>query len=187
MQELIDDIILIGPVAVGKTVVARCLSDRLGKPLISMDEVRIGYYCELGYDADLAQSLYEKDGAASLWCYWKAFDPYSVEQILADYRGYIIDMGGGSSVHEHDDQLERVKRALAPYRNVILLLPYADKDASLAFLDKRTGWGGKERNINRTLLEHRSNYELATITVYTAERSPEKIADEIVELIQVSG
>ncbi len=184
MQELIDDIILIGPVAVGKTSVARCLAERLELPMITMDQVRVGYYTELGYDPELAESLYEKDGAASLWCYVKAFDPYSVERILADYPGHIIDMGGGSSVHEHDDQLERVKRALAPYRNVVLLLPFEDPKASLAFLDERTGWGGRERNINRILLGHRSNAELATITVYTADRSPEEIADEIVGLIQ---
>jgi len=183
MNEPIDDIVLIGPVAVGKTSVARCLAKRLGRPLISMDDVRNDYYRELGYDADLAKNLYEKDGAASLWCYFKAFDPYSVERVLADHRGYVIDMGGGSSVHEHDDQLERVKRALAPYRNVVLLLPYEDRGASLVFLNKRTGCRRGKRNINRTLLEHRSNYELATITVYTAERTPDEIADEILELI----
>ena len=185
-MKTIDDIIVIGPVAVGKTSVARCLAERLGKPLISMDEVRAGYYSELGYDPDAAQKLFDMDGAASLWCFWKAFDPYSVERILADYPGYVIDMGGGSTIHEHDDQLERVKRALAPYRNVVLLLPYPDRETSLLFLDKRTGWGGKERNVNRNILEHRSNYQLATITVYTADRSPEEIAEEILEMIQAS-
>ena len=44
-----------------------------------------------------------------------------------------IDMGGGSSVHEHDDQLERVQRAMAPYRNVVLLLPCEDREAALAY------------------------------------------------------
>ncbi len=141
---------------------------------------------ELGYDPDAAQKLFDMDGAASLWCFWKAFDPYSVERILADHPGYVIDMGGGSTVHEHDDQLERVKRVLAPYRNVVLLLPYPDREASLEFLDRRTGWGDKERNVNRNILEHRSNYQLATMTVYTAERSPEEIAEEILEMIQAS-
>ena len=185
MSEYIEDIVLIGPVGVGKTTVARCLAKRIDQPLISMDDVRDDYYRDLGYDANTAKLLYEKDGAASVWCYFKAFDPYSVERILEDYRGYIIDMGGGSTVHEHEDQLQRVKRALGPYRNVILLLPYEDREASLSFLDKRTGWGDKNRNINRTLLNHPSNYELATITIYTAERSPDNIAEEILE--QISG
>ena len=47
----------------------------------------------------------------------------------------------------------------------------------------RSGWGDNERNVNRIILEHRSNYELATITVYTAERSPEEIGEEIIRRI----
>ena len=186
MSEAIDDIVIIGPVAVGKTSVARSLSQRLDRPMISMDDVREDYYRELGYDDEVARRLFEQDGAASVWCYYKAFDPHSVERILADYPGHIIDMGGGSTVHEHDDQLERIKRALAPYRHVVLLLPYEDREASLAFLDQRTGCGPRRRNINRTLLWHRSNGELATHTVYTAERSPDEIAGEIVALTRAS-
>ena len=179
-----DEIILIGPVEVGKTSVARSLAGLLQMPMVTMDDVRVGYYKELGYDPEAAQELYDRDGAASLWCYWKAFDPYSVERILQDYPGHIIDMGGGSTVHEHDDQLERVKQALAPYRNVVLLLPYPDREASLKFLDRRTGWGDSGRNINRNILDHRSNYELATITVYTAGKTPDEIAVEILDLIE---
>ena len=178
-ERTIDDIVLIGPTKVGKSTVASRLGSKLGLPVVTMDDLRDGYYRELGYDAAFARRLFERDGAASLWCYLKAFDPYAVERLLAEHRCCVIDMGGGSSVHEHDDQLRRVARALAPYKNVVLLLPFPDRAESLRFLDERTGWGGKERNINRNLLSHRSNYELATLTVYTANRTPDDIADEI--------
>jgi shikimate kinase len=187
MTDSIDDIVLIGPVGVGKTTVARRLGELLGRPVVSMDELRLGYYAELGYDHDAASKLLELDGPASLWCYWKAFDPHSVERLLADHRGYVLDMGGGSTVHEHRDQFERVKRALAPYRNVVLLLPHPEVEASLKFLDKRTGCGGRERNINFTILTHPSNAELATLTVYTGDRSPGEIAEEILERVQSPG
>ncbi len=121
-QEILDPV-LIGPVSVGKTTVAKCLGEMVGLPVVTMDDHRDDYYRELGFDENVAKQLFEKDGAASVWCYFKAFDPYSVERILQDYPGHIIDMGGGSSVHEHEDQLNRVARALSRYRNVILLLP----------------------------------------------------------------
>lgn len=182
-MKTINSIIIIGPVAVGKTSVARSLSKLLDRPMVTMDDVRVGYYRELGYDPEAAQELFEKDGAASLWCYWKAFDPYSVERILEEHPGYIIDMGGGSTVNEHDDQHERVRRALAPCRNVVLLLPYPDIASSLEFLNERTGWGGSCRNVNRSILSHGSNYDLATMTVYTAGKDPDEIAEEIADLI----
>jgi shikimate kinase len=181
--ERIDDIVLIGPVSVGKTTVGRCLAERLRVPLVSMDDLRESYYREIGYDEALVKRLFETEGAAGVWCYWKVFDPHSVERLLAEHRHCVIDMGGGTSVHEHDDMLKRVARALAPYPNVVLLLPAADRDESLRFLDARTGWGGKERNVNRILLEHRSNYELAKLTVYTAHRTTEDIAEEILRRV----
>lgn len=184
-QPQILDPVLIGPVSVGKTTVAKCLSEMLGLPVVTMDDHRDDYYRELGFDENVAKQLFEKDGAASVWCYFKAFDPHSVERLLQDYPGHIIDMGGGSSVHEHEDQLSRVARALSDYRNVILLLPHPDRERSLQFLNHRTGWNNEGRNINRILLEHPSNYELAKLTIYTADRSPEEIAQEIAERIKV--
>jgi shikimate kinase len=174
-----SEIVLIGPTAVGKTTVGRCLAERLGVPLASMDDRRDGYYAELGFDPDLARRLFERDGAATYWCYCKTFDPYAIERMLAEHRDCVLDMGGGSSVHEHEDNLARVARALAPFPNVVLLLPDPDPVESLRRLDERTGWGGKERNINRLLLAHPSNARLARLTVYTAGRAPAAIADEI--------
>ncbi len=186
-QAEIADPVLIGPVGVGKSTVARCLSEKIGLPVVSMDTVRDNYYRELGYDADFADSLFKQDGPASVWCYLKAFDPHSVERLLQDYPGHIIDMGGGSSVHEHEDQFNRVSSVLSRYQNVILLLPFPDREESLRFLNSRTGWGSEGRNINRILLSHPSNGKLATITVYTANRSPDEIAEEIARRIALSS
>jgi shikimate kinase len=181
MTAAIHDIILIGPVAVGKSTVGKVLAERLGLPQVSMDDKRFDYYRELGYEEAFMKKIFELEGAGGVYRYWKVFDAYSVERLLADHKGVpcVIDMGGGSSVHEHDDQLERVKKALANHINVVLLLPHEDPAESIRFLDERTGWGGKERNINHHFLAHRSNRELATLTVYVAGRTPEDIATEI--------
>ncbi len=175
-----SEIVLIGPVSVGKSTVAKVLGERIGVAVVSMDEVRDDYFRELGYDADFAMRLYELDGAGSVWCYQKAFNPHSVERIVAEHRGCIIDMGGGSTVDEHEDQHARVVAALEPFANVVLLLPHEDDGASLAYLDQRTGWGDKPRNINRILLQHPANRRLAKHVIYTADRTPDDIAEEII-------
>lgn len=68
----------------------------------------------------------------------------------------------------------------------MLLLPYPDDEASIAILDTRTGWRNNERNVNRNILKHRSNYELATITIFTAEKNPEDIAEEIINITRAN-
>jgi hypothetical protein len=95
-------------------------------------------------------------------------------------------MGGGSSVHEHVDQFERVSAALSRHKNIVLLLPYRNNDESLRFLNDRTGWSNEGRNVNRIILEHPSSYELATMTTYTGQRSPDEVATEIVERIETA-
>jgi adenylate kinase family enzyme len=72
-----DDVIepvLIGPVGVGKTTISRKLGQKLGLPVVSMDDHRDDYYRELGYDDGFAKHLLEKDGAALLE------RPYGMEQ-----------------------------------------------------------------------------------------------------------
>lgn len=47
-----EDIKIIGPIAVGKTTTAKLLSKRMNRPYISLDDLRIGYYKEIGYGSD---------------------------------------------------------------------------------------------------------------------------------------
>ena len=69
-----------------------------------------------------------------------------------------------------------MRRARAPFRNVVLLLPSPDLDRSECILRERLGFWGE---VDDQLLRHRSNYELATFTVYTEGQTPEQTADEV--------
>ena len=68
--------------------------------------------------------------------YWKPFEAQAVEPALTDYQG-VIDFGAGHSVYEDETLLARVQKALAPYPNVILLLPSPDLDESVAIVNAR--------------------------------------------------
>ncbi len=69
------DILLIGPVAVGKTTTSKLLSEKLNKPFISIDDIRFDYYKEIGYDNDHMKNLFEKAGIMAIYQYGKFLMP----------------------------------------------------------------------------------------------------------------
>ena len=180
-----EEIILIGPIGAGKTTVGELLSKKLSQPQVSMDELREGYYNEIGYDAELGRKIRETEGFWGIYRYWKPFEAYAVKRILADHQGCVIDFGAGHSVFEDDTLFAQVKQTLSPFPNVILLLPSPDHDESISILNEREEWlKDMYPNINEHFVRHPSNYALAKHVVYTKNKSPVETCDEILSLLQ---
>jgi shikimate kinase len=179
------DIILIGPMSAGKTTQAELLSARLNRPVVEVDALRWQYYAEIGYDKAVAKERRESGGILALVAYWKPFEIHAVERMLADHQNCIFSFGGGHSVYEDDALFERVKRALAPYKNVVLLRPSPDDDESMNILLERMreeDEGDVEAavvQLNEHFLTHHSNADLATITVYTKGKTPDETCEDI--------
>lgn len=181
------EIVLMGPVRAGKSTVGRLLAERLGKKQVSLDAIRHAYYREIGFDDQFAQEVRRECGFLGLVLYWNLFDAYAVERMLAEYRDCIFDFGGG--IYESTESLARVKRALTPVANVVLLLPSADPEETQRIL--------KERDLNppadiaynylRRGLSHPTYQELPKWTVYTAGKTPEETRDEILNRAQSAG
>jgi len=182
-----SDIILIGPVRTGKSTLGRLLADKLGLPHVALDDQRWNYYQEIGYDEILAQHIRQTGGFVALVFYWKLFDAYAVERVLADHHDCVIAFGAGHSVFESQELFARVQKALAPYPNVVLVLPSPDRQESIRILNERTrdlvGSFGQGFNWNEYFVRHRSNYDLAKLVVYTKDKTPEETRDEILELV----
>ncbi|MDQ4075252.1 MAG: shikimate kinase [Chloroflexota bacterium] len=179
-----SDIILIGPVRTGKSTLAKLLAERLHLPRYSLDELRWDYYKEIGYDEDFAREIRQRGGLAAVVMYWKQFDAYSVERVLAEHRSCVIDFGAGASVYESDELFARVQRVLAPYPNVVLVLPSAEVEESLVILQERDTSALRGVNFfNTHFLKHHSNYDLAKFIVYTKGRTPEESCDEILNRV----
>jgi shikimate kinase len=177
-----DEIVLIGPPGAGKSTLGRVVSQRLGLPQVAVDTIRWDYYEEIGYDYDHAAALSGAHGFEGLYRYWKRFELYAVERILAEHAECVIDFGAGHSVYEDGALLERARRALAPFRHVVLLLPSPDPDESVRLLRVRTGMPPVppgSMDMIEHLVRHPSNHELATLTVYTRDQTPEETADEL--------
>jgi hypothetical protein len=176
-------IILIGPLGVGKSTVGALLAEQLGRPCVSMDDLRLSYYAEIGYDRDLAAHKRATEGFWGMYRYWKPFEAHAVERILADHADCVIDFGAGHSVYEDSELFERVRRALEPYPNVVLLLPAPDLAESLRILAGREEGADAMAEINRHFLEHPSNALLARYTVYTGESTPAEVCAEVLARI----
>ena len=87
----------------------------------------------------------------------------------------------------------RVQSALAPYPNVILLLPSPDLDKSAEILNARFAQMLMEEvgevnsalfAVNEHFVKHPSNHLLAKMVVYTNDKTPEETCDEIVQRLE---
>jgi hypothetical protein len=189
------NLILIGPIAAGKTTVGKLLGETLGLPALELDNLRWGYYAEIGYDPEHAEQLRCEGGIKARGVYWKPFEIYAVERVLQDYpTSHILSFGAGNSVYDAPAHFERVRKALAPYPYIILLLPSVDANESLRVLSGRfhalvpdcSDEDLKQvAEINCYFIEHPANARLATHTVYTADKSPAEICSEILAALNL--
>ena len=176
---MVFKIILIGPIRAGKSTVGKLLAERLHLPQRSLDIIFDSYLDGIGYDRNHAAEL-KKIGFYELTKYWKAFEPYGVEQIVSEPEAAVIDLGGGHSIFDDEILFTRVKKALSPFPNVILIMPSPDMEESIAILNERTnGYVSNGYDFHENFVRSRCNYELAKHTVYTKGKTPEETCEEI--------
>jgi hypothetical protein len=186
-------VILIGPMCAGKSTIAILLAEKLAIPHYALDEDRWVYYKEIGYDEAAVSEISKTEGMMGVINYWKPFEAHAVERALADHQNCVIDFGAGHSFYEDEVLFSRVAKALAPYPNVILLLPSPDLDESLAILNARleellTREVGNVDpallSLNAQFVKHPSNHRLATMTIYTHNQTPDETCAEILSVLK---
>ncbi|MEZ4862015.1 MAG: shikimate kinase [Caldilineaceae bacterium] len=173
------EVFLIGPMGAGKSTLGKLLAAQLGRPQVSLDQIRWDYYKEIGYDAAVQRAISEREGFAGVYRYWKPFEIHAVERALQEHHGCVMDFGAGHSVHEDPAAFERIHRLLAPHPNVVLLLPSPDPDEAIALLRERTPFKVNGVPFTRYLVTHPAFQQLATQVVYTQGKTPEEICVEI--------
>jgi shikimate kinase len=169
----------------GKSTLGHLVAEKLGRKHIRLDELRWEYYKEIGYDEALAARIRVEEGAFGLHRYWEPFHAHAVERILSNFpNDCVIDFGGGHSVYEDESLLMRVQQALAPFANVVLILPSPDKVESIQILRQRFEQeSARFYKFMEILTTHHSNADLAKITVYTNDKNPQQISEEILSKI----
>ena len=172
-QELIfsESIILIGPMGTGKSTIAKVLSEKTGMPNISLDNRKYypkGFYENTDFD------------------YQKKYELELANRILSGINEpSIIDFGAGHSVYENPEMFEELKKTLDYFRNVVLILPSSNMAESINILNERRKFSimSESDKENWRFLTFKGNEELATIIVYTNNKTPEDVSNEVLELI----
>jgi adenylate kinase family enzyme len=179
-------IILIGPINAGKSTIAPLLASRLSVGRADLDKHCWDYYAAAGFEQSIADREYHAGGMDAAYAYTVQYYPAAVERILAVNPRHVIDFGAGHTVYRDAALFERVRQALAPIPNVVLLLPSPDPDESLRLLATRGAHPDPAfvASVNDWFIRDPSNAQLAAITVYTKDKTPEETCEEIVERLR---
>lgn len=186
-----EEIILVGPMGVGKTTLALHLSEKLGILNFPIDRLKWYYRFKNGYNLAKGTKILRESGFQELANYFNDyFGNHELAQILDEFRGGIYDFGASHSHYDNHNDLLEAKKILAPFQNIIQLLPTDDFKTNCKILDERIArryedveWKREVLNSyieqNRIYLMSNSYSSLAKVTVYTDGKTIEQVGEEI--------
>jgi len=118
-------VVLIGPVAVGKSTVGELLAPLLGSEFIDLDEFAADAYAHSGQSVDALIEHAKAHGFVAAHRWWQPARLLAVREVLRQHPDAVIAFGAGHSHFEDDQLAEEVATLLEPHL-VVLLLPSAD-------------------------------------------------------------
>lgn len=179
-----NSIVLLGPIAVGKTTVAKKLSKKLNMPYVSYDLIKLNFFKEVGFSEDIKQKIVGKLGWKGVYRYYCLFNPYAVSKVLHQFNNCIIELGGCSTMCEQVNQKQIIKKAIAEVENSFLLMPYPCAKKTIKFLNSRTNWKNNE-NLNQEIVNNLFFNNFSKNIVYTKKYSPDVICQKIINKINI--
>ncbi|MFE7507616.1 shikimate kinase [Promicromonospora sp. NPDC057488] len=180
--------ILVGPLAAGKSTLGALVAERIGLPFVDIDEIAWTYCAEVGWSLD---RLLERDAAVG-WAVaereWEPARAHAVQRVVEDHAEAVIAFGAGYTSFTVPDHADQVRRALAPVPDVVHLVPSPDPERSVTVLRERAVTSrGKDWIIEghdwiaRWVADPLAG-EVAAATVFTDGVSPAESADQLVRL-----
>lgn len=182
----VRQLVLIGPVCVGKTTLLPLLAHRLGRRTVDLDEVAERYYEEVGRNREALNDIGAQRGDLGAYMWWQEGHPHAVRRVLEDHPDAIVALGAGHSTYTDETLFEEV-RSLLSRRATVLLLPSPDTTESLRVLRGRalerngTDWVMDGVDVLEHWVAGEQNRLLASLTVFTEGLTPDELADVVVD------
>ena len=182
-------VVLIGPVCVGKTTLLPILAARLGRPSVDLDDVAEPYYKEVGRGRDELNLVGAARGDLGAYLWWQEGHPHAVRRVLEDHPDAVIALGAGHTTYADAALFEQVRFLLAPCA-AVLILPSPNNERSIGILRQRAielngmDWVLDEVDVLEQWVAGEQNRLLSAVTVYTYDLSPEVVADATLTALQ---
>ncbi len=185
-----QSIILIGPMATGKTVIAEKLSELTGYYNYPVDRLKWYYRFQNGYDINKGRRVLQVQGFGGLVNYaHRYFGVEDLENLLTKFKG-IIDLGASDTHCEDHVRCEKLIQLFKGYPNVFLILPYEDSQKSIDLLNSRLIKRYKNHPFKYASIESymekneefvlsMMNQHLAKHVIFANDRAPYLIAQEL--------
>jgi shikimate kinase len=187
----VSQVLLIGPVCAGKTSVLPFVATGLGTSGVDLDEVAETYYEEVGFGRSRLQEVGAQLGDLGAFRWWQGGHPHAVRRVLEDHRSAVIALGAGHTVFADPALQAEVRELLRPH-TVVLLLPSPDLEESVRVVRQRAldargmSWIMDGHDVIDEWIKGPQNAQLADVTVFARDRSPAKIADEVLARVGVA-
>lgn len=180
-------ITITGPRSIGKSTISKLVAKKLSLPYISSDEIGEKYFEKQGgLDKAIKSGVIDK---------FIKEEAYSL--IKAQYKkdNFVIDLSGGSiSSRKHPEVSEELRKLIKSKSIVIGLLPSENPQESIDLLFSREQHRVHFKSIPKEELFKKveDDYHkfpslfksFAHHIVYTLNKSPDKIADEIIQYLK---
>ncbi len=188
-----DDIILIGPMCAGKSSVAIVLARKLSCLTYPVDRIKWYYRFKNKYDLALGTQILRTQGFEALLDYSeKFFSILELRALLDEFRGGVIEFGASHTYCPDRHRLDEMQLLLAPFRNVVLLLPSPVPERTIEVLTRRIRdrYTESQRSVdtiesyvamNKKFVQDKSTATLAKHTVYTDGKSIEEVAAAVLD------
>ena len=180
--------ILVGPLAAGKSTLGALVAERLGHAFVDIDDIAWSYCAEVGWSLDRLLERDDAVGWAAAEREWEPARAHAVARAVGDHPDAVIALGAGYTSFTDPACAEQVCRALAPVPDVIHLLPSPDPERSVTVLRERAvaargkDWIIEGRDWIAAWVADPLAGEVAAATVFTDGISPTESADQLVAL-----
>lgn len=178
--------VFIGPSRAGKSTLAPLVAGALGLRVLKVDRIRWAYYERWGLSRAESDRVNAEEGFAAVLRVWKPYEIRLVEAVLVDHRDCVFDFGAGFAIFDDEGYAERLRLAIRPFRNVVLVLPSSDDEESIRVLWERSPkydpsvHKGEFFDFPRHEVTHALPREVATHVVFTNGRVPAECAGELI-------